>query len=163
MYEARKIRQIGALPFVAGAAAVEYLLITSRERGRWIIPKGWPEEGLTAPATAAVEAEEEAGLIGPVDSRPLFSYDSMKELKSGQVVPSRISVYPMLVIAQQTEWLEKSERSLAWMTADIAAETADDDGLARFMKRLAATGDRKIREVAARLTPALASYLVLLR
>ncbi|WP_313606770.1 hypothetical protein [Rhizobium sp.] len=37
------------------------LLITSRDTGRWIIPKGWPTNGKTSSQAAAIEAYEEAG------------------------------------------------------------------------------------------------------
>jgi 8-oxo-dGTP pyrophosphatase MutT (NUDIX family) len=37
--------QVGALPVRGKAGAYEVLLVTSRESGRWIIPKGWPMRG----------------------------------------------------------------------------------------------------------------------
>ena len=33
--------------------AVEVLVITSRDTGRWVIPKGWPMDGKSASAAAA--------------------------------------------------------------------------------------------------------------
>lgn len=40
---------------------LEILLITSRDTGRWVIPKGWPMKGGRAHQVAAREAFEEAG------------------------------------------------------------------------------------------------------
>ena len=39
--------QFAALCYRMKASRCEVLLITSRRTGRWIIPKGWPEDGLT--------------------------------------------------------------------------------------------------------------------
>jgi hypothetical protein len=39
----------------------EILLVTSRDTGRWIIPKGWPIDGKNASEAALQEAWEEAG------------------------------------------------------------------------------------------------------
>ena len=40
--------QYGALPYrFTGAAALELLIVTTRQSKRWIIPKGWPIKGLT--------------------------------------------------------------------------------------------------------------------
>lgn len=55
-------QQYGALCFRFGEdGAVEILLITSRDSGRWIIPKGWPMKKKEPHEAAAVEAWQEAG------------------------------------------------------------------------------------------------------
>ena len=59
--------QYGALPFsITEQGAIKVLLVTTRGRRNWIIPKGWPIRNLTAAATATREAYEEAGLVGAV-------------------------------------------------------------------------------------------------
>ena len=52
------------------------MLVTSRGRQRWIIPKGWPHKGRAPHRSAAREAFEEAGVVGKVRRRPVgtFSY-----------------------------------------------------------------------------------------
>lgn len=47
------------------------MLVTSRETGRWVLPKGWAEEGLTGAELATKEAFEEAGIIGDTEPVPL--------------------------------------------------------------------------------------------
>ena len=51
--------QYAALPYrLTKTRGIEFLLATSRETGRWIIPKGWPIGGLKlAKAAARVELE----------------------------------------------------------------------------------------------------------
>ncbi|MEQ8365469.1 MAG: NUDIX hydrolase, partial [Roseicyclus sp.] len=45
--------QFAALPFRRKKSGVEILLISSLDSGRWIIPKGWPMDGMTPAAAAA--------------------------------------------------------------------------------------------------------------
>jgi len=52
-------QQYGVLPYQeTKKAGLEFLLVTSRETRRWIVPKGWPIRGLTPAASAAEEAYE---------------------------------------------------------------------------------------------------------
>ena len=49
--------QYAALPYRQRAdATIEIMLITSRDTGRWLILKAWPEPGLKLAATAARKA-----------------------------------------------------------------------------------------------------------
>ena len=74
--------QYGALPYrVTKTRGIEYLLVTSRETGRWIIPKGWPIEGMKPAKTAAREAYEEAGVRGTVSDKAIGNYSYKKELR----------------------------------------------------------------------------------
>jgi 8-oxo-dGTP pyrophosphatase MutT (NUDIX family) len=60
-------RQYGGVPFAIGKGGrVRVVLLTSRQTGRWVIPKGWPMAGRKPTQAAVREAYEEAGLIGPV-------------------------------------------------------------------------------------------------
>jgi 8-oxo-dGTP pyrophosphatase MutT (NUDIX family) len=76
-------RQIAALPFRRTTAGeIEILLITSRETGRFIIPKGWPMKRLSDPDAAAREAYEEAGVVGKVQRKPICDYLYWKRLRA---------------------------------------------------------------------------------
>src|SRR5262249_56765677 len=85
---AAKRRQYGALPYRlrAGSRRPQFMLITSRENQRWVIPKGWPKKGKSPHGSAAREAFEEAGVVGAVAKRPVGSFSYHKRLKSGAVV-----------------------------------------------------------------------------
>jgi 8-oxo-dGTP pyrophosphatase MutT (NUDIX family) len=50
---------------------VEILLITTRKKRRWSVPKGWPIKDSTPQQTAATEAYEEAGVRGSVGKKRL--------------------------------------------------------------------------------------------
>ncbi len=75
--------QYAALPH-RGGAQPEILLVTSRETGRWVIPKGWPMKGKSGSEAAAREAFEEAGVVGEIAPEPLGAYGYVKFLKSGE-------------------------------------------------------------------------------
>src|SRR5262245_43109795 len=62
--------QAGVIPWRRTSDTVEILLITSRLGDRWIVPKGWIEEGSTPRECARVEALEEAGVRGRLSRRP---------------------------------------------------------------------------------------------
>ena len=89
--------QYGALPYrFTPGAALEILLVTSRESKRWIIPKGWPIKGLRPAKSAAREAFEEAGVSGRIGMKSigLFTYD--KILDDG-CIGCEVQVFPLLV------------------------------------------------------------------
>ena len=101
----------------------EVLLITSRDTGRWIIPKGWPIDGLDGAGTAQQEAWEEAGVrAASVDAKPVgqFSYD--KILKDGSAQPVVTCVYHIDVADLAEEFPEAHERKRCWVSPKTAAE-----------------------------------------
>lgn len=53
--------QADVVPFRRRAGAVEIALITTGDRKRWLLPKGWIDAGEDASDAALREAEEEAG------------------------------------------------------------------------------------------------------
>lgn len=114
--------QVAALCTRESASGQEVLLITSRGTGRWIVPKGWPIEGLNGPETALQEAWEEAGVQGKqVDSEPLgrYSYDKIKD--SGLAVPVETEVYQIQVSKLADEYPEAGQRERRWVAPKEAA------------------------------------------
>src|SRR5262245_32596723 len=70
-----------ALPFrLRSDGAIEVMLITSRDTGRWLIPKGWPAAGLSPQDSAAIEAREESGLVGRIGDHAIGCYQYDKRL-----------------------------------------------------------------------------------
>jgi hypothetical protein len=64
-------RQFAALPFTHREDETLVMLVISRETGRWVLPKGWAEKGLTGSELAAKEAFEEAGVVGHAAEKPV--------------------------------------------------------------------------------------------
>src|SRR5712692_10732965 len=93
--------QYGALPYrVSTGSRAEFMLVTSRETRRWIIPKGWPKKGKSPHHSAAREAFEEAGVVGAVGRRPVGSFSYEKRLKDGGVMVCEVHVFPLKVTRQ---------------------------------------------------------------
>jgi 8-oxo-dGTP pyrophosphatase MutT (NUDIX family) len=126
--------QCGALAF-RGDASLEVLLVTSRGKGRWVIPKGWPMRGRTRHAAAAIEALEEAGVVGEIGRKPLGDYDAVKVLDNGEAIPCRVEVYPLRFVEQKTRWREQGQRVVRWFPWEAAAAAVTEPGLARIIRR----------------------------
>jgi 8-oxo-dGTP pyrophosphatase MutT (NUDIX family) len=111
-------RQCAALCWRTGAGGTEVLLVTSRETGRWVIPKGWPVTGLTGAGAAAREAYEEAGVEGRIGETALGSYGYDKVMdRAGPdrtALPCSVSVYPMQVSRTQDRFPECEQRLRKW-------------------------------------------------
>src|SRR5690349_4267028 len=60
-------KQAGMIPYRRTDTGLEILLITSKRRGNWIVPKGIIDPGETAIQSACKEAYEEAGVKGAAD------------------------------------------------------------------------------------------------
>lgn len=132
--------QVAALPVRAGRAGLQIGLITSRRTGRWLIPKGWPQPGLTPSETAAAEALEEAGFEGKIAAEPLGSYDYRKELHLLASTVCRIDVYRLEVTRERFDWEERNERQRAWFDREAAAEQVEEPGLATLIRSVAGSG-----------------------
>ena len=86
--------------------ALHVLLITSRAKQRWIIPKGHPEKGMRPAAVALLEAREEAGVAGTISKMPIGRYRTTKCLPSGKMVPAEVTVFRLDVSEHLAEWKE---------------------------------------------------------
>ena len=98
----------------------DFLLVTSRERGRWIVPKGWPIKGETSAKVAALEAFEEGGVFGDVRSEPIGAYDYLKILRDGSTALCRVVLFGIEVRGTLANWPEQSQRKRSWFTVSEA-------------------------------------------
>jgi 8-oxo-dGTP pyrophosphatase MutT (NUDIX family) len=128
--------QVAALPFRTDPnGQVEFLLITSRETKRWVIPKGWPMRGKKPYRAAEREAYEEAGVAGEIEQAALGSYAYDKRMGNGSAVPCEVVVYPLRVKSQHKRWPEVNEREARWFTPDEAAQVVEEEGLRELLIR----------------------------
>lgn len=99
----------------------EVLLVTSRDTGRWIIPKGWPMKGKSGAECALREAFEEAGVEGRLvaDTVGIYSYD--KVMDDGSLQPCVVSVYPVEVTRLKSNFPERGQRERRWFSPKNAA------------------------------------------
>ncbi|TWF58952.1 NUDIX hydrolase [Neorhizobium alkalisoli] len=115
--------QYGALCFrqVEGNSGIEILVITSRDTGRWVIPKGWPMKRKKPHQAAATEAWEEAGVRGKANKVTVGRYIYLKELDNGDVTPVMVELYQVKVTEIREDFKERGQRVLAWVSPDEAA------------------------------------------
>lgn len=132
-------KQIAALPLRTNRTGrLQVLMVTSRDTGRWVLPKGWAMCGKTPWAAAGIEAMEEAGAEGRIATDPIGDYYYDKVLDDGSRVLCRVRVYPMLVEALRRTWKEKSERERRWFALKTAAERVYETELKRLLLDLEA-------------------------
>ena len=129
--------QYAALPWRKNGDALEILLITTLRTARWIVPKGWPIEGLAPHASAAQEALEEAGIAGTIDQHPLGSFSYKKLRKSGETVTCKVDVFPLQVKSQRQRFAEKASRQVLWCSVEDAMTRVQEAGLCRLLLKFA--------------------------
>lgn len=122
--------QYGALCWRRNDTGIEVLLITSRDTGRWVIPKGWPMPGLAPEAAAAQEAWEEAGVEGVMSPLCLGRYGYQKVFTLTASVPCAVAVYGLQVKDVAKSFPEAKVRRRAWFPLDEAAGLVAEPELA---------------------------------
>ena len=123
--------QAGVIPFRAKKDKTEILLITSRSRRRWIIPKGIIDPGFSAAETAVNEAFEEAGIKGKIGSEPVGEYRFKKW--GGEVT---VQVYPFEVKQVFKKWPEDFFRQRKWVSIEEAADLVAVEGLKNILQNM---------------------------
>ncbi|WP_417806457.1 NUDIX hydrolase [Thioclava sp.] len=128
--------QVAALCTRLRDGKVQVLLITSRDSGRWVIPKGWPMRGRSLAGAARQEAWEEAGVKGHISSDPLGSFRYDKRLEGGLVVPTDVLVYHLKIERMSKAYPEDHQRKRQWFSPNQAAKRVDEHGLKKILRGL---------------------------
>lgn len=115
--------------FKKKTATPEMLVITSRDTGRWVIPKGWPMEGRKSHQVAEREAWEEAGVKGNVSETPIGIYDYLKGMDHGLKIQCEVQVFPLVVFDMAKRYPEKGSRTLEWVSFEEAATRVAEPSL----------------------------------
>ena len=131
------IRQSAAIPYRRRRGGsrqdttLEVLLITSRRSGHWIVPKGLVEPGMTEHDSAAKEAEEEAGVVGRVGTRPVGSFEYHKW--GGRC---HVAVFDLEVSRELPDWPERGQRQRRWASVPEACDLVHNDRLRALIATL---------------------------
>lgn len=125
--------QFGALVYRVKNDKIQILLITSRTRGRWIIPKGWPMIGETPADAAATEAWEEAGVKGKVYDRCLGLYSYTKRREDQRDLPCLVMIYPIKAKKLSDKFPEAGQRRRKWFSRKKAAKLVSEPELAKMI------------------------------
>jgi uncharacterized protein len=129
-------RQIAALPVRYGHdGLVLVLLVTSRQTGRWVIPKGWPWPDREEWISAAEEAREEAGVLGTMYPTSIGSYKYDKRHPSGALAV-HVTVFRLEVTEELATWPECTERKRSWFSLTEAAAAVEEAELQNLIRQL---------------------------
>ncbi len=126
--------QVAALCFRRTKSGHKILLVTSRDTGRWVIPKGWTMRNRTEWQAAAREAYEEAGIRGVIGEESVGHFTYSKWLGKGRLVPCMVRVYPLLVREMLTTYPETGQRRVKWFTPGRAAKKVNEPKLAALIR-----------------------------
>ncbi|KAJ55995.1 NUDIX hydrolase [Actibacterium mucosum KCTC 23349] len=127
--------QFGALCYRGAGKKTEILLITSRDSGRWVVPKGWPKGKEDPAANVSREAWEEAGVVGKLGKSLLGFYSYSKVMDDGKAMPCVVAVYPIQVDKLSDKFPEMGQRRRKWFPSKKAASRVAEPELARLLKR----------------------------
>lgn len=134
-----KRMQVAALCHRGEGKDREFLLITSRGTGRWVIPKGWPIRGLKSHEAALQEAWEEAGVLrGDAGRLPAGTYTYQKAQATGWSIPVDTLVYSVAVREVSQDYPEAEQRTRKWVSAETAATMVDEPELRAIFRAQAA-------------------------
>jgi 8-oxo-dGTP pyrophosphatase MutT (NUDIX family) len=114
----------------------EILLITSRDSGRWVIPKGNIAKRESARDAALREAKEEAGLEGKASKKAVGLYTYLKRENSS---PCLVEVFSVQVTGSASKFPEKGIRKLEWVSVDEAIRRVAEPELKGLIARLRIT------------------------
>ena len=118
------------MPFrVDEEGVVSILLITSRDTGRWVLPKGNMMMGIAPHRAAAREAEEEAGVRGTIARKPLGRFPYRKWRTAKRFDTAKVDVFALKVVKELERWKEQGQRERRWVSRAEAAEMVDEPEL----------------------------------
>ena len=121
--------QSAAIPYRYDAdGQLEILLVTSRKKRRWVLPKGHVRLGMGAHSSAAKEAFEEGGVIGLTGAEPVTNYvRKRRHVSEGEACS--VTVYPMAVLTEAPVWPEMGQRERKWAKISDALDLVETKGL----------------------------------
>ena len=129
------VQQVAILPFKYTKKGIKVLLVTSRERKRWIAPKGWPMKNKTFAKAALIEAWEEAGL-SKTRGEPVFltKFPSVKRRTKGPDLSTEIILFAVEAKKTKKRYPEAKERKREWLRPKKAAKICGEPALVPILK-----------------------------
>lgn len=129
----RRIDQCGAICCrVERGGRLSVLLVTSRDTGRWVIPKGYVGRKEKPYRCAQREALEEAGIIGKVRKRPLGYYTYLKDNET----PLTVSIHLLRLRNEVSQFPERTQRLKIWVSPAEAALLVEEPELRALFRSI---------------------------
>jgi len=144
--ELRQLRgreQAAAVCYRVGKRGVEFLLVRTRG-GRWTFPKGGIEPGLTHAQSAALEAFEEAGVHGRIETIAFTRYVRRASSKSAAKV---VLVHAYLCEVSRLGKPQETRRNRTWFLPGKAKRRLQEGRTSEGGAELAGVVDRAVARV----------------
>jgi ADP-ribose pyrophosphatase YjhB (NUDIX family) len=129
----------GVIPFQQTPKGVELVMVSTRDRRRWIFPKGQPEAGKLPEQVATAEALEEAGLRGQICGHPVVLPYQREQ------GATNLLLFPFQVTHIASNWQESTQRERKVISLDQASLWGEvvSTGAQIILDSLGAVGPRK--------------------
>ena len=128
--------QIAALPLRRSPSGEpEILLVTTRTTRRWTVPKGWRIKGKKGYEAAAIEAREEAGIVGKIRKKPLDRYIYWKRMEDHFML-CKVTLYLLKAERRLENWAESDQRQSHWFSQKDAVDIVAEPGLKAAIRSL---------------------------
>ena len=129
--------QSAAIPFrLDEASRLSLLLITSRRKGRWVLPKG-TVSGMLPHASAAREAFAEGRRDRLNRGNTIRDILSAKEGRIWGAIDIPVHTFPMRVTVELQTWLEIDFRQRQWILAGQIIDMVKSAELRSLLQRFA--------------------------
>jgi 8-oxo-dGTP pyrophosphatase MutT (NUDIX family) len=150
----RSCQQVAAVCFRIRGDGIEFLLVQTRHKQRWIFPKGSAEPGLTHAQAAALEASEEAGVHGRMEETSFTRYIRRKRggsqpsaAKSGRSAEKDLVVNACLCEVSRLSPPQESDRNPTWFSVEKAKQRLRQDRAPNYGAELARVVDRAVARI----------------
>jgi 8-oxo-dGTP pyrophosphatase MutT (NUDIX family) len=124
-------KQSAVVPYLMENGKLKIILVTSRKKKHWIIPKGIVEPDMRPADSALKEAYEEAGAEGVVEKGILTTFEYRKW---GGVC--QVKLFLMRVTALKNEWPEMPFRERKILEPDDALKLIDVKPMRKAVKKI---------------------------
>lgn len=132
--------QFGAVCYRIVNGKIQILLVTSRRSRLWIVPKGWPIDAKTPAQSAAIEAWEEAGVLGTANSACVGLYSYTKRLLKDDTLPIVVSLFAIHVKRTAKKFPESHQRKRKWVSRKKASNMVSDPELGKILRNFRPEG-----------------------
>ena len=116
----RECEQVAAVCYRVRNGGIEFLLVQTRDRGRWTFPKGSAEPGLSHAQAAALEAFEEAGVHGRIEEASFTRYVRRKRGGATGSGERDLAVKAHLCEVSRLSPPQESKRNRTWFSVQDA-------------------------------------------
>lgn len=114
---------------------MEALLITSRETGRWVIPKGW-SEGRKSFIESHGRKLGKKPACGKSLQNPYGHYRYDKKVSHDEFIPCLVQVHLLTVSTLKDDFPEKGQRQIRWFSPEEASGLVIEPELKQLLLKL---------------------------